>query len=238
MADTLFTFEFKGGSSFTFKDNTSGNKINKKLEIIFPNGNVLTFSDNLAQQEFPNGGSGFLGSYTSEILSTFNEIGFLGGTLNVNTKQLREDTVYYPEFFKSGDSGVEFNHEYFPSGIYKVTYSYILDAPGGGILPPELLGGQPKVNFSETQYIKMDQAANICLKRKIEWLFKNELEGDTTQKEYDLVKNQILKLIMMMHIADFDFQSEAYQEANLKLKSCDNICATGNLGYLYDSTRP
>jgi hypothetical protein len=233
MAEAQFSFEFKGGSSFVFKDdlNTTSPKTNRRLTITFPNKSVLTFTDdfNVSYPTDPNGG--FLGYGTSEILSVFSEWKELStGQLIVNTDELRKDLQYYPEFFKdSAGNNAEFSYEYFPSGVYIVTYSFTTsDNTDSGVT----------TGYTKTLIIKMDQAANICLKRKIEWLFKSELESDTTQKEYDLVKNQILKLIMMMHIADFDFENEAYQEANLKLMSCDNICATGNLGYLYDSTRP
>ena len=234
----IFKFEFKGGSSFTFTDlYPSVSKVERKLKIKFPNGNILEFNDVLSPH-YPSNGIGFMGQTTSEILTAFREIGI--SNFNADTKQLREDTIYYPGFFKSNGENIEFNYEYFPSGVYEVTYSYLIDEENTIIIPPPelsiLMGGGNSV--SETQYIFMDQAANICLKRKIEWLFKNDLEYNTSPKEYNLVKDQIIQLIMMLHIAQFDYDNAAYQEANLKLLACDNICATGNLGYLYDSTRP
>lgn len=223
MANALFTFQFKGGSSFIFTDTLNlSDKQNRLLTIVFPNKNILTFTDDVETQFYPDPQTtGFLGYGTSQILSTFNEWKS-NNTLIVNTEELRKDLIYYPQFFKdSTGNNAEFGYEYFPSGIYVVTYSYEADG-----------------RYTETQLIKMDQSANICLKRKIEWLFDSKLEINTSQKEYDLVKDQVMQLIMMLHVADFDFNNEVYEEANLKLMSCDNICASGSLGYLYDSTRP
>lgn len=240
MAEAKFTFQFSGGNSFVFTD-TLGfpNKTNKLLTIIFPNKNILTFTDTIEDQTYPEDPQtfGFLGYNNSEILSTFNEWKF-NDILIVNTEELRKDLLYYPEFFKDNNgNSAEFGYEYFPSGVYVVTYSYFYDPSGTGnsgnigdnlIIP----------NYTSTQLIKMNQSANICLKTKIEWLFDNKLDTDTSQKDYDLVKDQVMQLIMMLHIADFDFESNIYEEANLKLIACDNICVSGNLGYLYDSTRP
>lgn len=229
MAEATFTFQFSGGDSFVFTDTLGlSGKINKLLTIIFPNKNILTFTDNIEDQNYPEDPqtSGFLGYNNSEILSTFNEWKF-NDILIVNTEELRKDLLYYPEFFKDNNgNNAEFGYEYFPSGVYVITYSY----KAGDTVPP--------INYTSTQLIKMDQSANICLKRKIEWLFDSKLNLDTSQKDYDLVKDQVMQLIMMLHIADFDFESNIYEEANLKLMACDNICASGNLGYLYDSTRP
>lgn len=228
MAEATFTFQFSGGSSFVFTDTLGvSDKQNKLLTIVFPNKNVLTFTDNVATQSYPDAQTaGFLGYGTSQILSTFNEWKF-NDVLTVNTEELRKDLIYYPQFFKdSAGNNANFGYEYFPSGVYVVTYSYIVAET------------VPSTNYTSTQLIKMDQAANICLKRKIEWLFDSKLDIDTSQRDYDLVKDQVMQLIMMLHVADFDFNNGIYEESNLKLMSCDNICATGNLGYLYDSTRP
>lgn len=234
MAEATFTFQFSGGSSFVFTD-TLGlpDKQNKLLTIVFPNKNVLTFTDTVEAQLYPTDPqtAGFLGYGTSQILSTFNEWKF-NDVLTVNTEELRKDLIYYPQFFKdSVGNNTDFGYEYFPSGVYVVTYSYIryIQGPFGTEIP---------VPYYYRQLIKMDQAANICLKTKIEWLFNSKLDIDTSQKDYDLVKNQVMQLIMMLHVADFDFDNEVYEESNLKLMSCDNICASGSLGYLYDSTRP
>jgi len=223
MSNPLFSFTFSGGSSFYFEDLTSVSKTNRVLTITFPNKNILRFQDNITQPTFPNDPqlTGFLGQNSSEILSTFVEWGG-DSSLTVNTEELRKDLQYYPEFFKtSGGSNAEFGYEFFPSGVYVVTYSY--DSDG---------------SYSETQLIYMDQAANICLKEKIEWLFRNDLEQNKSEREFNLVKDQIMQLIMMMHVSKFDYDSGNYEEANLKLISCDNICSTGSLGYIYDSTRP
>lgn len=233
---SIFNFEFKGGSSFKFQA-TELQGINHSLSIAFPNGNILSINSNTTAQSYPTNSIGFSGQFSSAVLATFFELDLApSGAITINTKQLREDVALYPEYFKtSSGNNAEFGYEYFPSGIYKITYSYTgtpTPNPGGG----NITGGGSTI--SETKYILMDQSANICLKRKIEWLFENKLEGDTSQVEYDLVKNQIMQLIMMLHIAQFDYANAAYEEANLKLMSCDNICATGNLGYLYDSTRP
>lgn len=226
MAEAQFSFEFKGGSSFIFIDETttSSTKTNRSLTITFPNKNVLTFTDDFDVSYPTDSNGGFLGYDTSNILSVFSEWKETAtGQLIVTTDELRKDLQYYPEFFKdSAGNNSEFGYEYFPSGVYVVTYSAIIDDG----------------SYQETLIVKMNQAANICLKRKIEWLFENKLEEDTSQRDFDLVKNQIMQLIMMLHVADFDFESLAYEETNLKLMSCDNICATGSLGYLYDSTRP
>jgi len=231
MAEAQFSFEFKGGSSFVFIDGTttSSTKTNRLLTITFPNKNVLTFTDDFDVSYPTVSNGGFLGYGTSEILSVFSEW-TTTDQLTVNTDELRKDLQYYPAFFKdSSGNNAEFSYEYFPSGVYIVTYSFTTtDNTDSGVT----------TGYTKTLIIKMDQAANICLKRKIEWLFENKLETSTTQRDFDLVKTQIMQLIMMLHVADFDFQNEVYEETNLKLMSCDNICATGNLGYLYDSTRP
>jgi hypothetical protein len=245
MAEATFTFQFSGGSSFVFKD-TLGlpDKQNKLLTIVFPNKNVLTFTDTVETQLLSSDAqtAGFLGYGTSQILSTFNEWKF-NDVLTVNTEELRKDLSYYPQFFKdSAGNNAEFGYEYFPSGVYIVTYSYVYDptGTGGGGSGGITAGISGGMDYYSRQLIKMDQAANICLKRKIEWLFDNKLDSDTSQKDFNLVKDQVMQLIMMLHVADFDFNNNppVYEEANLKLMSCDNICASGSLGYLYDSTRP
>jgi hypothetical protein len=232
MAEAQFSFEFKGGSSFVFIDGTttSSPKTNRQLTITFPNKNVLTFTDDFNVSYPTDSNGGFLGYDTSKILSVFSEWNEEVGQLIVNTDELRKDLQYYPEFYKdSSGNNAEFSYEYFPSGVYIVTYSFTTtDNTDSGVT----------TGYTKTLIIKMDQAANICLKKKIEWLFKSDLEQDTSQRDFDLVKNQIMQLIMMLHVADFDFINKVYEETNLKLMSCDNICATGNLGYLYDSTRP
>ena len=227
MPQANFLFSFRNCDSFSFQDldtTLGGVKTEKSLSITFPDGNVLTFEDATFDEIDINtlAGSGLLGYDTHEILSDLDEWGFTDNILASNIEVLTEVIADYPSMFKDSEAAnTSFSYEKFPSGVYKVDYSY------------ERSGSE----YTGTKYVLFTNTANSYLKEKIEWLFTNDVEEDTTEYQFNLVKDEVIKIIMLMHIAEFDFEVNAYEEANLKLQACDRLCESGVLGYKYDSAR-
>ena len=226
MADILLSF--RNCDSFAFEDKTHVNstKVNKELTITFPDGNILTFTESEWPETIPSTGIGDLGYDGHEILGDLDEWGMnYSTTISANIEVLTEDIVDNPAMFKdSSGENTSFTYTYFPSGVYHAEYSYSTGDP-------------TDLSYSYKSYILHKDTATNYLKEKIEWLFTYDTEADTTQYEYDLVQKQVMQMIMLMHIAEFEFDANSYTEANLKLLACDKIYSTGEMSYKYDEAR-
>lgn len=228
MADisNKINFEIRNCDSFAFEDTSTYVASLKTLTITFPDSNQLIFTE--ASDTFPTFGSnqGYLGLDTHEVLGDLDEWGFdiNGKIIYANLDNLKEDIADNPAMFKGSDgSNTSFSYSKFPSGIYKLEYSFTE-------IPVDTI-------HSGTHYYLFADTASLCLKNKIQQLFEFDTEDDTTKYQYDKLKDEIMKIIMMIHIAEFDFSNNAYEEANLKLLACDNLCLSGDLGYKFDAAR-
>lgn len=215
---------FRNCDSFAFEDNTSyREKENKSLSITFPDGNVLTFSTFESLEEIPSTGIGNLGYDGSEILGDLDEWGMdVSKSFSANIETLTEDIALNPSMFKDSDgNNTSFTYTYFPSGVYYVEYSFENDG---------------RLKEYEGYFIHRD-TANLYLKEKIEWLFEHDTDDNTSEYEYDSIERQVMQMIMLIQIAEFEFGSNSYTEANLKLVACDRLYSTGEMSYKYDEAR-
>lgn len=215
---------FRNCDSFAFTDNSHlSNKTDKKLTITFPDGNVLIFSDFESLEEVPSTGVGNLGYDGSEILGDLDEWGMdIDKTFSANIETLTEDIELNPSMFQDSDgNNTSFTYTYFPSGVYHVEYSYTSDG---------------RLGEYETYTFHKD-TATLYLKEKIEWLFAHDTDSNTSEYEYDTIERQVMQMIMLMQIAEFEFNSNSYAESNLKLVACDRIYSTGSMSYKYDEAR-
>jgi len=220
-------FRIRNCDSFVFEDQTvAGIRSSKTMTITFPDSNKLLFAE--ASNTFPSDSSdtGYLGLDTHEVLGDLDEWGFdtNGHMFTANLDNLADDVADNPSMFKDSDgSNTSFDYSKFPSGIYKLEYSFT-ETPVDSV-------------YSVTKYFIFNGTANLCLKNKIQELFEFDLEIDNEQYQYDKLKDEIMKLMMMIQTSQFDFDNHEYEEANLKLVACDNLCSTGDLGYKYDRAR-
>lgn len=225
-------FNIRNCDSFIFEDKLELTlpKQSKGLIITFPDTNKLVFSEQ--GNTFPPFSSdiGYLGYDSHEILGDLDEWGFdtENDMFTANLDNLKNDVALNPSMFVDKDgNNASFNYTKFPSGVYKLEYSFI-----AGTSPDAEI-----TQYQTTDYFLFNGTANLCLKNKLQQLFEFDLEISNVKHEYDKLKDEIMKIIMMIHISEFDFSNNEYEEANLKLVACDNLCLTGDLGYKYDTAR-
>jgi hypothetical protein len=71
-----------------------------------------------------------------------------------------------------------------------------------------------------------------CLATAFEDLKNNDCNGDACEK-YVALKEKLIRTVIMIAAANYDFQNQRYSEANNKLQAADVLCKTGICQYHY-----
>lgn len=227
MLEATFTFGFRNGNSFCFQDSSTlqSTKANQKLTICFPNGDRLIYSSQTSVLPDPIPvGEGNLGDENSYILADLRELGFdtFNPLVYVDIDNLKKDIALNPSMYvDSFQNPIGFDEPVFPSGVYKIEYSFsiveIIPNPIPDPMDNPTTDPAPAY-YGEQYVINIFRINNWIAIEAYPFLYNITLEGIPHN-----IARQI-EVLLLKEAGIIQFECYNYTNANKLLMAADNLC--------------
>ncbi len=183
--------------------------LHSTIEMIFPSGHILLMKKYMVVQ--PHDVSGNQGNYYSDVLLSPDENIISGRKIVLSTDSIKEDLPFAPNSYTKDGEQVSFNHNVFPSGVYKINYTLLTSTR----------------QYQISLYVMNTVVVDYCIREFSDKIIAVKCDNTECNDKIKSTIQKIYEMIVLKEGAKLSYAAGEYVKASLKLRAAERICNNG-----------